>query len=419
MAPGQQTSTDFPAVSVVVPVRNGARDLAACLDAIAAAVPAPAEVIVVDDASTDGTAEVALGRGATVLRLDSNHGPAYARNRGAEAARGEIVFFTDADVRVRPDAIGIAADALRRGGSVAAILGSYDESPADPGFVSQYKNLFHHWVHQHSREEASTFWTGCGAIRRETFLAVGGFNEGYRRPSIEDIELGARLRAAGCRIRLEKRMQATHAKRWRLWNLLRTDVQLRGAPWIALMLRDRHWPKELNLSTASKAATVVSVLFAAAMLAVPVFGAPAAVLPAVAALAASAFVGRRAASAPPGSGALAVALVTFAPLLVGAMLPSTSWPLAAVPLALLVALVLSHVDLYAFFARRRGTAFAVGVLPMHLLFQLCCALSVPLGVLEHLRDVRRARRAAEGPAIRELEPLALHSERPRARRQGA
>lgn len=414
MTPGQKQRKDhLPTVSVVVPVRAGRRDLPACLDAIAASTLPPLEVLVIDDASRDDTAAIARATGVRVLELETNRGPAHARNRGVEIARGDVVFFVDADVRLHPEAIAIAAECLHRDPTLTAVFGSYDEQPSDPRFVSQYKNLFHHWVHQHSRDEASTFWTGCGAIRRDIYLAIGGLNEGYRRPSIEDIELGSRLRAAGCRIRLEKRMQASHSKRWRLWDLLRTDVMLRGAPWIALMLRDRRAPKELNLSSSSKVATVVAALLALSILALPALGRWPAVLPALASLLVSALVARFLAL---GRGflrdALAVTGAVAAPIAAFSAFPT---PLALLPFGLLVALVVSHVDLYAFFAQRRGIAFAIGVLPMHFLFQLCCAASVPLGIFEHLRDVRRARRAAEGPAIRELAPLAHPTAGARAR----
>ncbi|MGE0145179.1 MAG: hypothetical protein AB7I19_18485, partial [Planctomycetota bacterium] len=78
---------------------------------------------------------------------------------------------------------------------------------------------------------------------------------------------------------------------------------------------------------------------------------------------------------------------------------------AFVPLGLLAALVISHTDLYSFFWSKRGPVFAVAVLPMHLIFQLCCAASVPLGWLAHRADQRRAKTLAEGPALRELPPL--------------
>src|SRR5690606_27163359 len=110
----------------------------------------------------------------TVIALEHRGGPARARNRGVQQAQGEIVVFLDADVCAHPDTLA-RFDEHFRDSAAAAVMGSYDDSPADPSFVSQFKNLFHHFVHQHSRSEAWTFWAGCGAIRRDIFLASGGF----------------------------------------------------------------------------------------------------------------------------------------------------------------------------------------------------------------------------------------------------
>jgi GT2 family glycosyltransferase len=418
MNPATTEQPGRPTVSVVIPVRNGPRDIAACLLAIARSAHAPDEILVVDDGSTDDTATVALEAGARVLRLPKNVGPAAARNRGAEVARGDILFFTDADVRVHPETIGRAVRTLVPGGVYAAVLGSYDETPSDPGFISQYKNLFHHWVHQHAKEEAQTFWTGCGAVRRETFLAIGGFNEGYGRPSIEDIELGFRLRAAGCRIRLDKAMQATHAKRWTWFDLMRTDILLRGAPWIALMLRDRYAPSDLNLSIASKIATLVAIGFGTAAVGLVLAGEAQAVLPSLTVLLVAMASARWAARHDRSRIAAATALSILVSATAGAWhLADSTW--AGLPLGLLAALIASHLDLYAFFQRRRGTAFALGVLPMHLSFQACCAASVPIGMLQHALDRRRAKRAEQGPAVRRLPPLAETEASNQSRRTGA
>lgn len=392
----------LPRVSVVVAVRNGIDDLRACLAAIRASTLAAHELIVIDDASTQDVVSVAVSFDAKVVRLAQNRGPAFARNRGAELASGEILFFTDADVRVHPRTIEIAARTLAADVSLAAVIGSYDEAPADPHFIAQYKNLFHHWVHQASKPNAKTFWTGCGAIRRRVFLAAGGFNEGYRKPSIEDIELGFRLHARGERIRLEKAMLATHAKRWYLLDLIRTDVFLRGVPWIALMLRDRHDPKDLNLSARSKLATIFAGLFVLSLPFVMALGHALAVLPVLTLLGATGLVSKWAGRRGRIASVAAFAVPILATVAVAA---AVAEPLAIVPIGCLFALASSHFDLYEFFARKRGLAFSVAVLPMHLIFQLCCAASVPLGWLRHARDVRRAERSAEGPAIRELPPL--------------
>jgi glycosyltransferase involved in cell wall biosynthesis len=177
-------------VSVVIPVYNAAAHLEACLTHLAQWPAGPLELIVVDDGSTDGSAEVAQRFGAKVLSTGGRAGPAKARNIGARAARGEILFFLDSDVCVHADTLERVRRDFQEDASLDALIGSYDSSPASPDFLSQYKNLMHSYVHQHGRQEACTFWSGCGAIRRNVFLEHAGFDESYSRPAIEDIELG-------------------------------------------------------------------------------------------------------------------------------------------------------------------------------------------------------------------------------------
>ena len=171
-----------PKLSVVVPVRDAAGALRACLASLAAATEIEREVIVADDASSDGSAALAAGFGARVVRLERHAGPAAARNRGAQVAQAEHVLFLDADVCVHPDTLARVTAAFAADGAPEALFGSYDTSPAAVNLISQYKNLLHHYVHQRAPDEAETFWSGCGAIRRDVFLAAGGFDEAYARP---------------------------------------------------------------------------------------------------------------------------------------------------------------------------------------------------------------------------------------------
>ena len=236
-------------ISVVIPARNAAAFLPRCLAALAASTRRPNEIIVVDDGSTDGGAMVAELSGARVIRLDPPaRGPAAARNRGVEAARGDVIAFVDADTAVRADALAMAEKALSADSQVAACFGSYDDKPASRTLVSLYRNLLHHYVHQHAHEEAWTFWAGCGMIRKREFTAIGGFDAAFASASIEDIDLGYRLGAAGRRIRLLKAMQTTHLKTWTLREMLRTDIFQRAMPWTRLILRTRRMKGDLNLS---------------------------------------------------------------------------------------------------------------------------------------------------------------------------
>jgi GT2 family glycosyltransferase len=252
-------------LSVVVPVHNGGEDLRRCLHGLAASARPPDEVIVVDDGSTDDSAADAAALGARVVATPAGpRGPAYARNRGAEAANGDVLVFIDADVVVHADTLGRMEAVLVDEPNVAALFGCYDDNPPARSPASLFKNLLHHYVHQHGEREAGTFWAGCGAVRRAVFLEAGGFDQGYTRPSIEDIELGVRLRQAGHRIRLCPEIQATHLKRWTLRSLWRTDIFARAIPWTRLILRRGRLSSDLVGPARLAAWPALGVLLAAA-----------------------------------------------------------------------------------------------------------------------------------------------------------
>ena len=310
-----------PVVSVVVPVFNGRRFLPRCLDAIAGSSFRRFEIIVVDDGSTDDSADIARSRGASVFSLPVQGGPGGARNRGVREARGSIVLFVDADVVIHADAIARVVAALDAQPQVAAVFGSYDDSPAEPNFVSQYKNLYHHFTHQQGSEEAATFWAGCGAIRRDVFLASGGFDHvRYPRPSIEDIELGYRLRHLGYRIQLDKRLQGKHLKQWTLRSMLRADIVYRAIPWSQLILSTGGIVNDLNLKRSERLCAALVVL--------------------------------------------AIALLPIVPFVPALMLAEVT--------AIGAMAALNH-KLYRFFLNRRGIWFAGRALPLHCLYYLYSA----------------------------------------------
>ncbi|GAB4258442.1 glycosyltransferase family 2 protein [Deferrisoma sp.] len=320
-------------VSVVVPVRNGGEAFRGCLESLVACRPPPDEIVVVADGDSDGSWRLAEALGARVVRLPVPRGPAAARNAGAKVAQGDVLFFVDADVAVHPDAVGRVLALFEEAPSdLAACFGLYDDEPAEPNFLSQYKNLQHHWVHRTGNPEASTFWSGCGAVRRSAFEAVGGFDEGYRRPSIEDIELGYRLREAGYRVRLDKGLLAKHLKRWDIRSHLKAEIFGRALPWTDLILRRGRFVNDLNLEW-SERASAAAVWGAAAGVILGLSGQPAAWA---------------------GAGAS-----------VGAVL------------------VLNR-DFYAFLLRRRGPRFLAKALAWHWLYYLYASLAFGVGTLRHL-----------------------------------
>jgi GT2 family glycosyltransferase len=249
----------MPVITVIVPVYNSREYLSHCLGALAASTE-PHECIVVDDGSTDGSAEVARQFGATVLATGERSGPAYGRNLGAAFAKGDVLLFLDSDVCARPDTVARVRAAFDEDRELAALMGSYDDSPEAQDFLSQYKNLMHHFVHQNASREACTFWAGCGAIRREIFLRLQGFKESYRRPAVEDIEFGYRLHLHRMKIMLDPSLQVKHLKKWTFWTLVKSEILDRGIPWTELIFRDGHLPNDLNLHISQRISVALTFL---------------------------------------------------------------------------------------------------------------------------------------------------------------
>jgi GT2 family glycosyltransferase len=217
-----------PTYSVVIPATDQPATLEICLEAIYAATDAPTEVIVVDG--------------------PPGMGPAAARNAGTTRASGSILIFIDSDVAVHPDVFTRIRAAFDAEPELAAIFGSYDDQPSMHGVVSTFRNMLHHYVHQNSGGLATTFWAGLGAVRRDAFVEVDGFDDWrFRSPSVEDIELGLRLARAGGMIRLDPEIQGTHLKHWQLRSMLVTDLLYRGMPWTALMLDRGPQAARLNM----------------------------------------------------------------------------------------------------------------------------------------------------------------------------
>ena len=251
-------------ISVVIPAHQDGPILRECLESLKKADPEPSEIILVVDGDFDAVPYKEKGYVTDLVKTGPGSGPAWARNAGVKKAQGDIIMFIDSDVAVHKDTIGLTIKAFEVDKDLAAVFGSYDDKPPGQNFLSQFKNLFNHYLHQTGNEDASTFWTGCGAIRKDIFLEIGGFtNILIQQPFMEDIELGYRLKNAGHKIKLDKNIQATHLKRWTLFSLLYTDVFYRALPWTRLILKTGRLDNDLNLKTSSR----ISVLSAFSLLA--------------------------------------------------------------------------------------------------------------------------------------------------------
>lgn len=333
-----------PTISVIIPVHNGGLHFDRCLTALKQTLYSQWECIVVEDGSTDNSVQIGYAHGVRLVSgMKRRLGPAQARNVGAQIARGDILFFIDADVLVQPGTVGHMAATMQADPGLAACFGSYDDQPLATNFLSQYRNLLHHYIHQHGKIDASTFWSGCGAIRRDVFLAIGGFNEQlYERPSIEDIELGYRLQAAGHRVRLEKLLQVKHMKEWAPRQMMITDVRDRALPWTRLILQGGGAPNDLNLNFSQRLSTAVAFI---------------------------------------GLFSLGLSLVS-------------TWALPFVVLAMLLLIWLNR-SFYQFLLHKRGFQFIIMALPWHWLYFLYSGASFLVGLVQ-FRLGRMEQVVAEG-----------------------
>ncbi len=271
-----------PTVAVIVPAYNAAATLSGCLDAINAMNWQPDELILFSDGSTDATDDMARAAGARVIRNDGKpRGPGHGRNEAAKAATSELLLFVDADVVISPTALELLVADMQAHHAKAA-FGSYDDAPWSQRVTSLYANLRHHYVHQHARREAKTFWSGLGLIDRELFHALGGFDvEMFGHPSIEDIELGARVVAAGHHIRMVPEALCKHWKDWSLWRVWHTDVVRRAAPWSRLIVDGKTGEADLNISHMERVKSLLALLVVVGLFGIAgaAFALPRAVVP--------------------------------------------------------------------------------------------------------------------------------------------
>jgi glycosyltransferase involved in cell wall biosynthesis len=257
--------------SFIVPFHSGLTPLAQCLDAL---VPRPAdsELIIAADGAVDDCRPLAALHHARVVAVPGPSGPAVARNNAAAEAVGDVLVFVDADVAVSREGLMRLSQIFAGQPQTAAVFGAYDEAPADPGFMSQYKNLSHSYIHHTSTTKARTFWAGFGAVRRDAFHKVGGFDERFDRPSVEDIDFGYRLSAAGYELRLDPALSASHLKRWTIGSAIASDVRDRGIPWTQLIWRYGALSNDLNLRTEYRLSIVLVYLALVALLLAPFDG---------------------------------------------------------------------------------------------------------------------------------------------------
>ena len=226
-----------PRISVVMPVYNSERLLGECLSALRASTFRDYEIIVVDDSSTDKSRDIAAFHACRVVPSGGRLGPGRARNKGVEHAHGDIVFFIDSDVVVRPDTMTRLLAAFDRDPGLAGIVAVQSPTMRFRNLCSVYKNLWMHYTYvRRAGQDVPLFYTTAAAIRRQAFLDSGGFDANYVDPNIEDTDYGQKLASQGFRVQILPELEVEHVKGYDLAGLLRVDF-LRSMSLARLKLR--------------------------------------------------------------------------------------------------------------------------------------------------------------------------------------
>lgn len=246
-------------VAVIIPAWNAEDTIDACVSAILASTRLPDEVILYNDGSTDRTREIAAAHGITIIDNPSKSvGPSVGRHRCAQETDADILVFVDADVEIDERAVELLTDEILSDEKISAAFGAYDEDPHCTNIAAKYVNLRHHYIHEQSSREASTFWTGLGAIRSEVYRSLGGFDFKYDKPSVEDVELGTRMLKHGWQVRLVAEAKGKHWKNWTLLGLWQTDIFKRALPWSKLIAGGETKGEDLNTSHKEKLSAVLA-----------------------------------------------------------------------------------------------------------------------------------------------------------------
>jgi len=211
-------------ISIIVPTHNSESTICRCLNAVFLdSKAANYEVIIVDDFSSDDTLDKVGNFPVKIITLKRHSGAAVARNAGASAAEGEILFFLDSDVEVESGWREEIVESFSAYPQARAVQGVYDVNCPIDSFPSLSRNFYkcYNIKKIKNASEIPGMNSYCFAIKKDAFENAGKFDPGTER--VEDLDLATRLVSSGGKIILNKRIIGRHLKKYNLFSLLKTD----------------------------------------------------------------------------------------------------------------------------------------------------------------------------------------------------
>ena len=241
-------------ISVVIPNYNGSKTIGQCLDAVLSSKYECFEVIVVDDASSDGSVDIISKFPCRLIRLEKHAGASKARNTGAEESSGEIIFFIDADCIVSEDTLSLVHKAITAQKDTV-IGGSYTPLPYDSNFFSVFQSVFINYF-ELKRKEPDYIATHSMAIEKTIFKINSGFPEKFL-PIMEDVEFSHRLRRSGYKLLMAPEILVRHIFNFTLRKSLRNAFR-KSRYWVMYSLGNRDIFKDSGTASQELKINVLS-----------------------------------------------------------------------------------------------------------------------------------------------------------------
>jgi len=252
-------------VSIIIPTFNGASRIGNCLDALLKqTVGRETEILVVNDGSTDNTAEVVAGYSGVRLITQSNAGPAAARNRGALEARGTIILFTDDDCVPMPEWLAAMIEPFNDP-DVVGVKGVYctRQRRVVARFVQiEYEDKYRLMADLPHIDFIDTYSAG---FRRDRFLEMNGYDTSFPVACAEDVELSYRMSARGWKMKFVPSAIVCHTHPETLWVYLKKKYKFAFWRMLAVRknpsktLKDSHTPQIMKLQLLFAPALLLAV----------------------------------------------------------------------------------------------------------------------------------------------------------------
>ena len=210
-------------ISVIIPIYNSISTIKECLDTVFNSDFKNFEVIVISDNSTDNSVKIAKEYKCKIIELPENNGPAFARNIGADNAKGDILFFVDSDVIIKKNALTHISEIFSNN-EINVLQGVYSHTPFYKNIATQYQQSFYcYYTWQENKKYASTLASMCFAIRKKIFLETKGFNTKIKSATAEDEEFGYKLIDKGNKILISRELNAEHRVNYTVNKLIRRN----------------------------------------------------------------------------------------------------------------------------------------------------------------------------------------------------